>query len=314
MAPLVVGTRGSALALWQTHWVAGRLRHDHPELELQIQQVGSPGDRLVDVPLTAIGDTHLFTRDLDEALRTGRIDLAIHSLKDVPGDLPPGLTIGAIPSRADPSDVLVCPIGHRPLHALAGLPQGARVGTDSVRRSAQLLHLRPDLRVRPVRGNVDTRLRKLDGGDYDVLVLAAAGLRRLGLADRISLTLPPEICLSAPGQGALAVTVRGDDGRLPPLLAAVHDHDTAAAVGAERALLRRLGGGCQAPIAALATWEGKGTTLRLRGLVASLDGKTLLRAKAHGSTTEPEALAQEVAGWLLEQGAGPILDAARHIP
>jgi len=308
---LVVGTRGSALALWQTHWVVGELRRMHPHLEMEVRAVGSPGDRLPHIPLTSIADTHLFTRDLDEALQMGKIDLAVHSLKDVPGDLPTNVMIGAIPTRADPRDALVSAAGRPPIAALSDLPHGARVGTDSTRRAAQLRHLRPDLRVTPVRGNVDTRLRKLDAGEHDALVLAAAGLRRLGLEGRISVTLSPELCLSAPGQGALAITTRGDDSRLPPLLAGLHDDAVAAAVGAERGLLRRLGGGCQAPIAALATLADDGVGLRLRGLVASLDGAILLRAEGHGSADAPEDLAEQVARQLLQQGAEALLSAAR---
>ncbi|GAC1395384.1 MAG: hydroxymethylbilane synthase [Chloroflexota bacterium] len=305
--PVIVGTRASALALWQTTWVVGEVRRHHPALDVRIERVSSPGDRLVDVPLTAIGERGLFTRDLDEALRDERIDLAVHSLKDVPGLLPAGLVIGAVPPREDPADVLVAPAGSTPLRDVADLAPGARVGTDSTRRAAQLLHLRPDLRVAPVRGNVDTRLRKLDAGEYDVLVLAAAGLRRLGLAHRISLRLPPEVCLPAPGQGALAITVRGDDPRVPPLLAPLHHPATAAAVGAERALLRRLGGGCQTPIAALAAMSAADTVLRLRGVVAATDGTVLLRGEASGPASDGEALAENVADLLRRQGAGRLI-------
>jgi hydroxymethylbilane synthase len=310
-----VGTRGSALALWQTEWVVHEIQRHHPDALLEIQRAGSPGDRMADVPLARSGERGLFTRDLDDALIAGRIDLAVHSLKDIPVELPAGIVIGAIPARDDPRDVLVVAAGAGPLAALDGLPREARVGTDSLRRAAQLVHLRPDLRITAVRGNVDTRLRKLDGGGYDALVLAAAGLRRLGLGQRISLYLPPEVCLSAPGQGALAITVRGDDEALPALLAPLHDADTAAAVGAERALLRLLGGGCQAPLAALALnvpapVDGATATLWLRGVVASEDGKVLVRGEARGPAARPEAVAQEVARTLMEQGAGALLVAS----
>ncbi len=307
---LVVGTRGSALALWQTHWIAGELQRSHQDTEVVIERISSPADRLGNMPLAGIGTTGLFTRDLDEALSAGRIDMAVHSLKDVPSVLAPGLSIGAMPPREDPRDVLVMPPGAPRPASVMDLPRAARVGTDSVRRAAQLLHQRPDLRISSIRGNVDTRLRKLDNGEYDIVVLAAAGLHRLGLAQRITLVLTIEECLPAPGQGVLAVTMRTDDVRLPALLAPLHDAPTAAAAMAERALLRHLGGGCQAPIGALATFEGNDySLLRLRGMVASRDGHVLLHGEAQGPADATEDLAKQVATILIDQGARDVLAA-----
>ncbi len=318
---LVIGTRGSQLALWQANHVAERLRAALAGLSVRLETIKTTGDRILDVPLAAIGGKSLFVKEIEEALLEARVDLAVHSMKDVPADLPPGLTIAAVTLREDPSDVLISRAGAR----LKDLPPGARVGTSSLRRQAQLLHHRPDLAVVGLRGNLDTRIRKLTGEGLDAIVVAAAGVKRLGWMDRISEFLSPDVCLPAIGQGALGIEMReprpiaaraaGDvqwvpESREPSMATIVEvlDHpETHTAVRAERAFLRRLGGGCQVPFAAHAEIaEGH---LFLRGLVATPDGRHLLRGERRGTADEGEAVGIALAEDLLARGATEILQA-----
>ncbi len=292
---LVIASRGSQLALWQARWVAGQLAARGHETRIEI--IKTTGDKITDVPLAKVGTKGLFTKEIEEALLDGRADLAVHSLKDLPTELPAGLVLAATPEREDPRDAIV---GMR----LADLAEGARVGTSSLRRSAQLRKLRPDLRMEPVRGNLDTRLRKLSEGRYDAIVLAAAGLKRLGWEDRIAEILPPEIICPAVGQGALAI----ETGAGPGFEACRQlDHaPTRAAVTAERALLGALGGGCQVPIGAHATVAQ--SRLRLLGVVASPDGSDLVRDESEGPAAEAERIGRELGQKLLAAGADRILE------
>lgn len=294
---LVIASRGSQLALWQAHWVQGRLAALGHESRIEI--IKTTGDKITDVPLAKVGTKGLFTKEIEEALLDGRADLAVHSLKDLPTELPAGLALAAVPPREDPRDAIV---GKR----LAELPAGAKVGTSSLRRSAQLKKLRPDLAIESVRGNLDTRLRKLDEGRYDAIVLAAAGLRRLGWADRIAETLGPDVMCPAVGQGALAVETRATGAGFDACQALDHA-ETHAAVLAERGLLGSLGGGCQVPIGAHARIENG--RLYLLGVVASPDGSEVIRARSEGLVSDAESLGKALGGELLERGARRILEA-----
>jgi hydroxymethylbilane synthase len=292
---LVIGSRGSQLALWQAHWVQSRLKELRVESEIKI--IKTTGDKITDVPLAQVGSKGLFTKEIEEALLASEIDLAVHSLKDLPTVLPEGLTLAAIPEREIPYDALVG-------RTLADLPLGARVGTSSMRRASHLKKLRPDLVIESLRGNLDTRLRKLDEGQYDAILLAGAGLRRLGLADRISELLPPEAMCPAVGQGALAIETRasGDALRICSQL----DHPaTRAAVTAERAVLRRLGGGCQVPIGALAVIQGG--SLQLRAVVIDPSNGEILSDVCSGPIREAEKLGSASGRRLLERGARRVL-------
>jgi hydroxymethylbilane synthase len=303
---LVIGSRGSKLALWQSEWVRGRLRALYPQLKVAIEIIKTSGDVLKDAPLSLIGGKGVFTKELEEALLDGRIDLAVHSLKDLPTVLPDGLTIAVITEREDTRDALVLRAGFSLVSpSLANLPQGAIVGTSSLRRLAQLKHLRTDLGIKDLRGNVDTRLRKLDAGDYTAVILAAAGLRRLGLAERISAAIPTAEILPAVGQGALAIETRVDDSEALRLLAPLEDLRTRLACTAERSLLRSLGGGCQLPIAAHAIVEDN--RLRLEGLVAGLSGDVVIRDSLEGPATEASALGETLGRRLLKRGADSLL-------
>jgi hydroxymethylbilane synthase len=293
---LVIASRGSQLALWQARWVAGQLTAAGHECRIEI--IKTTGDKITDVPLAKVGTKGLFTKEIEEALLDGSADLAVHSLKDLPTELPTGLVLAATPPREDPRDAVV---GMR----LAALPQGARVGTSSLRRSAQLKKLRPDLVIESVRGNLDTRLRKLDEGQFDAIVLAAAGLKRLGWSDRIAETLPPEVMCSAVGQGSLAIETRAV-GAGYEACRALDDPATHAAVTAERGVLGALGGGCQVPIGAHATVRDG--HLRLLGVVASPDGSTLLRAESEGDASDAEAIGRALGEQLLQLGARRILE------
>ena len=322
LRPLVIGTRGSRLAVWQAEHVASRLQAAFPTLALRLERIRTTGDKILDVPLAQVGGKALFVKEIEEALLAGRVDLAVHSMKDVPTDLPPGLTIAAIPRREDAADVLISRTGAR----LADLSRGARVGTSSLRRQAQLLHIRPDLVIVGVRGNLDTRIRKLSSEGLDAIVLAAAGVARLGLSHLVTEVLPPEVLLPAIGQGALGIEVREPGGesrerraesgepraesraaRVAELVKALDDRETHVAVRAERAMLRRLGGGCQVPIAAWATVEAD--AILLRGLIAATDGVTVIRGEARGTVGEPETVGRDLAEDLLERGGQAILGA-----
>ncbi|MBM3810083.1 MAG: hydroxymethylbilane synthase [Acidimicrobiia bacterium] len=292
MTDMIIGSRGSHLALWQAEWVAAQLAARGRKARIQI--IKTTGDKITDVALSKIGSKGLFTKELEEALLRGEIDLAVHSLKDMPTEIPAGLELAAVPQREDPRDALIGSTLHE-------LKQGARVGTSSLRRSAQLRAARPDLTVESLRGNLDTRLRKLDKGQFDAIVLAAAGLRRLGWAHRIAEALPVEIMCPAPGQGALAIETREGSG-LGELL---DDNPSRLAVTAERALLGGLGGGCQVPIGAHARLEGE--TLHLRAVVASPDGVNLIARQSSGAAADASAIGEHLARLLLAEGAAAIL-------
>jgi hydroxymethylbilane synthase len=293
---LVIASRGSQLALWQAHWVQSQLAALGRETRIEI--IKTTGDKITDVPLAKVGTKGLFTKEIEEALLDGRADLAVHSLKDLPTELPAGLVLAAVPQREDPRDAIV---GKR----LADLPAGARVGTSSLRRSAQLRKLRPDLVIESVRGNLDTRLRKLDEGQYDAIVLAAAGLKRLGWEDRIAEAFDADVMCSAVGQGALAIETRSHGAGHDACKALDHSA-THSAVLAERGVLGSLGGGCQVPIGAHARIENG--RLHLLGLVAAPDGSELIRAEIDGPVSEAEALGRTLGGELLERGARRILE------
>src|ERR1700722_13270687 len=269
---LTIGSRGSQLALWQAHWIQARLQELGQESRIEI--IKTTGDKITDVALSQVGSKGLFTKEIEEALLAGAIDLAVHSLKDMPTDLPHGLTLAAIPEREDPRDALIG-------RALEDLPQGARVGTGSLRRSAQLRARRPDLRIEDIRGNVDTRLHKLDEGRYDAIVLALAGLRRLGLENRVTEIFNPGIMCPAVGQGALAVETRDDNGNAFQIAQRLEHPETRAAITAERAVLASLGGGCQAPMGAYAYVND--ATLYVIALVISPDGSRKIRHAKHGA-------------------------------
>lgn len=307
--PLRIASRGSELALWQANAVRDALVAADDGVEVRIDVVRTTGDRITDVPLAMIGDRGLFTKEIDSAVLGGEADLAVHSLKDVPTRIPDGLTLVAVTQREDPRDVLIGPAGADV--SLDSLPAGARVGTSSLRRRSQLRARRPDVEVVDLRGNLNTRLTRLDAGDYDAILLAAAGVIRLGWRDRVSEWLSPEAWLPAVGQGALAVVARADDARTAERLAVLHDVATGSAVAAERALLRELEGGCQIPVGALATVEED--TMRLSGLVADLEGRVVLRRELEGSASEAEALGHRVAAALREAGAQEILDGIRAL-
>jgi hydroxymethylbilane synthase len=303
---LIIGSRGSKLALWQAEWVRTELCALYPQLEVVIEIIKTSGDVMKDAPLAVIGGKGVFTKELEEALLDNRIDLAVHSLKDLPTILPGGLCIAAITEREDTRDALVLRAGlslNSP--SLKNLPGASVVGTSSLRRLAQLKHLRPDIGIKDLRGNVDTRLRKLDAGDYDAVILAAAGLRRLGLAHRISASISTEEMLPAVGQGALAIETRAQDSRTLKLVAPLDHVATRAACTAERALLRSLGGGCQLPIAGHAVVAEN--HLRLEGLVAGLSGEVIIRDALEGEAAEARKLGEVLGEQLLKRGAASLL-------
>lgn len=300
--PLRIGTRGSPMALIQTGLVRDRLVAAHPDLgatgAIEIVTIRTTGDRVQNRRLAEIGGKGLFSKEIEEALIARAIDLAVHSLKDMETWLPDGLEIACVPSREDPRDALLS----TKAGSLAGLPKGARVGTASLRRQAQLLRLRPDLSVVPIRGNVNTRIDKLASGEFDAIVVALCGLERLGKADRATEILRPEIMLPAVGQGALAIECRAEDNALRQLLDPLHDPDTAACVGAERAMLAALDGSCRTPIAGLAECDGK--RLTLEGLLLKPDGSAEIRARANGDISDAAALGGALGSELRSQ-AGP---------
>lgn len=298
---LVIGTRGSRLAIWQAEWVQARLKEIAPEVEVSLRRIKTSGDKMLDVPLAKIGGKGLFVKEIEEALIRKEIDLAVHSMKDVPAVLPEPLDILCVPLREDHRDALIS----KDRRALDQLPARARVGTSSLRRQAQLLRRRPDLTIQMLRGNLDTRLRKLKEGEYEALVVAAAGLSRLGWTGEIAEYLPADISLPAIGQGALALEGRRDDRFVRDLVATLEDPATRSAVTAERALLERLGGGCQVPIAGHATLEGDEVVLN--ALVASPDGRRLVRDSARGGRAQAQRVGVSLAERLLAQGADEIL-------
>ncbi len=300
-----IGSRKSQLALVQTEWVKGELERHWGEHTFAVETMSTLGDNVLDVALAKIGDKGLFTKELEDAMLAGRVDLAVHSLKDLPTRLPAGLMLGAVTEREDPADALVVAAKHRD-RDLATLPAGAVVGTSSLRRLAQLRHHFPHLAFKDVRGNLNTRLAKLDAGEYDALILAAAGLTRLGMGHRIHQCLPPEISYHAVGQGALGIECRSGDDRILTILATVVHQPTTYRCLAERAFLRELEGGCQVPIGVQT--ELQGDRLTLRGLVASVDGQRVVKGEETGLATDGEALGIALAQTLKGQGAQAILD------
>ena len=298
---IVIGTRGSQLALWQAEWVQAQLKQMAPDLSVVLKRIQTSGDKIQDVPLAKVGGKGLFVKEIEEALLQKEIDLAVHSMKDLPAVLPSGLQIICVPEREDARDAWLAWNGNK----LDALGLGGRVGTSSLRRQSQLLHVRPDLQIEMLRGNVDTRLRKLQEKHFDAIVLAASGLKRLGWDAHITECLPVDISLPAIGQGALGIEGREDDAFVIDLVSQLEHNPTRVAVTAERALLRRLEGGCQVPIAGHAVLQGDDLTLD--GLVASLDGKRYVRYSLTGSMIKPESIGTRVAEELLARGAQPIL-------
>ena len=298
---LVIGTRGSQLALWQAEWVKSQILRISPSLEVSLQRIQTSGDKIQDVPLAKIGGKGLFVKEIEEALLTQSIDLAVHSMKDMPSVLPDGLQIICVPEREDPRDAF---LGYKGV-TLAKLPLGGRVGTSSLRRQSQLMYYRPDLRVEMLRGNLDTRLRKLQEGQFDAILLAGAGLKRLGWEEHVTEYLSVDVCLPAIGQGALGLEGRADDFFVRDLVAQFDHPPTRMAIDAERAFLARLEGGCQVPIAGHATLCGD--TVTLEGLVASLDGKRYVRRSQASTGKEAKNLGIRLAEQLLDEGAAPIL-------
>ena len=301
MPELRIATRRSPLALWQAEHVAGELRARNPGLEVELVAMRTSGDKMLDAPLARVGGKGLFIKELEHALLDRRADIAVHSMKDVPVELPPELHLPVIMARADPRDALVS----TRFGALRALPPGATVGTSSLRRRCQLAARRPDLRIEVLRGGVDTRLRRLDAGHFDAIVLAVSGLDRGGHGQRVTEALDVTTMLPAAGQGALGIECRSADARVEALVAPLACARSSTCVLAERAFNRRLEGGCQVPIAAYATLEDG--SLSLRGLVASLDGTRVLRSQVEGPEAEAESLGAEAASMVLEQGAGEIL-------
>lgn len=301
MNSITIATRESPLALWQAHFVEAELKRHHPGIEVKLLGMTSRGDQLLDKPLYKVGGKGLFVKELETALLDERADIAVHSMKDVPMELPPGLTLGVICEREDPRDALVG------VTSFDDLPEGARLGTSSLRRSCQVMQQRPDLQIGFLRGNVNTRLAKLDAGEFDAIILACAGLKRLGFDDRIGAAIDEDFLLPAGGQGAVGIEYREADSRVAELLAPLAHEETSRRVIAERTVVRRLDGGCDVPIASFAVAEGDSLWLRAR--VGSPDGKTVIVSEARGS--EPEALGLEVADALISKGAADILKAAR---
>jgi hydroxymethylbilane synthase len=313
MTRLRLGTRGSQLALFQANTTASLLK-TRAGIDCDITIIKTSGDRLAEAVLSEIGGKRLFVKEIEDALLAGEIDLAVHSSKDLPAVLPPGLTLGAVLPRDDPRDAFVLPTGRvasgvDALKALLG--PTPKIGTSSVRRIAQLVPQFRGARFEPIRGNLDTRLRKLDSGDYDALILAAAGLRRLQHEHRISMALPVETCVPAPGQGIIAIEIREDDTRTHERVTTINDSMTAVALEAERAVVARLGGGCQMPIGAYASVQGEAITLA--AIVIALDGSREVRATATGATRDPETVGIQVADELLSRGADTILADAQRV-
>jgi len=297
---LVIGTRGSKLALWQSNYIKG-LVEEITGLPVELKIIKTTGDKILDVPLAKVGGKGLFTKELEVELAAGTVDLCVHSMKDVPTELPEGLYIAATPKRVDPRDALVSGKGY----TLDTLPQGGRVGTSSLRRVAQVRALRPDVEIVDVRGNLDTRMRKAEDGEVDVVILASAGITRMGWAERISSYIPTEQMVSAVGQGAIGIEIREDDGFMVDVMAKVNDAETFTCVCAERVVMKKLEGGCQVPIGAYARLEGD--TIVMDGLVGSVEGDRIVRERLEGPADDPSALGNRMVASLLDKGAGQIL-------
>ena len=297
-----IGTRGSNLALWQAGWVQSTLQTIHPSFSFEIVSIKTKGDKILDVPLAKVGGKGLFVKEIEEALLDRRVDLAVHSMKDMPAEVPDGLCIGAVPERESPQDVLISQKGV----LFSELSTGASIGTSSLRRSSQLLHLRPDLTIVPLRGNLGTRLKKVAAGDMDAIILAAAGVKRLGFESRITEYIDENIMLPAVGQGALCIETRENDPVIKPLIAVLDHRQTRKVVSGERAFLLRLEGGCQIPIAAHGKIENNIFTLS--GLVATIDGKVIIKDTMSGPVDEAESIGIQLAESLISMGAKKILE------
>ncbi|MDX1696775.1 MAG: hydroxymethylbilane synthase [Thiohalobacterales bacterium] len=306
--PFRIATRKSPLALWQAEHVRARLLDSHPDLEVELVTMTTQGDRILDSPLAKIGGKGLFVKELENGMLEGRADIAVHSMKDVPSELPDGLEIGAILQREDPRDAFVS----NTFDSIDELPHGARVGTSSLRRQCQLRAMRPDLDILDLRGNVNTRLAKLDADEYDAIVLACAGLRRLGMDKRITLALEPETMLPAIAQGAIGIECRSGDTRVTDLIAALNHPPTALCAAAERSMNTYLAGGCQAPVAGYSELDGEGEVLHLRGLVGWPSGSDIVRGDISGPAGDAANLGEQLAEDLLSRGARNILDELLH--
>jgi len=297
-----IGTRASLLAVTQSTWVKNQIERQHPGTTVELIKIITKGDKILDVPLAKVGGKGLFVKEIEDALLDGRVDLAVHSMKDVPAELPAGLHVAIVPEREIPFDAFIS-VHYK---TLAELPQGATVGTSSLRRKSQLAAIRPDLQIHDLRGNLDTRLKKLDEGVYDAIILAGAGLNRLGMQNRITALFSPEQMLPAIGQGALGIELREADSDLLAGLQFLHHADTAAAVAAERACLLRLEGGCQVPIGGFATVAGG--AVELTGLIAALDGKTVFKEQLSGPVDSAAEIGKTLAETLLAAGGKAVLD------
>ncbi|PKM80981.1 MAG: hydroxymethylbilane synthase [Firmicutes bacterium HGW-Firmicutes-14] len=303
---IIIGTRDSALAMWQTNWVVDNLKRLNPGYDFRVVSMKTQGDKILDVALAKIGDKGLFTKELEVAMLSGETDMAVHSMKDLPTVLPEGLTIGCMCERVDPRDVVISRDGT----TLGDMPRGARIGTSSLRRCAQLLHYRPDLQLEPLRGNLNTRMAKLEKNNLDAIILAAAGVERLGWRDRITERLSDDICLPAVGQGSIGIEIREGDREIYEVVQTLNHIYTWAAITAERALLKKLEGGCQIPIGALGTVEDG--RLTLKGVVAGLDGKDLIKSEISGPADEAVSIGVELAEKLIGMGADKILKSVRQ--
>jgi hydroxymethylbilane synthase len=300
--PIKIGTRGSKLALWQANWVKSVLEQNFPPTPIELIVIKTQGDKILDVPLAKVGGKGLFIKEIEQALLTRRIDIAVHSMKDMPADIPEGLCIGAIPERENPVDVFISRNGAQFIELAAG----SIIGTSSLRRGAQLRHARPDIIIQPIRGNLDTRLKKLESENFDALVLAAAGVKRLDLEHKITEYLDPEIMLPAVGQGALCIEIRKDDSTVGPLVASLEHASTRAVVAGERAFLNRLEGGCQVPIAGHGRISEK--QFAITGLVAEVDGSRVIKGEKSGPLDSAETIGIDLAEDLLAAGADKILE------
>lgn len=300
--PVIIGTRGSQLALWQANWVKKALETKHPSISVELEIIKTKGDKILDVPLAKVGGKGLFVKEIEESLLNARIDIAVHSMKDMPADIPDGLCIGAIPKRETPNDVLIS----KNNLLLSELAQGSCIGTSSLRRASQLRHARPDLNILPLRGNLDTRIKKLETENLDGIILAAAGIKRLGLENQITEYLDTGIMLPAVGQGALCIEIRENDPEIFHLLSHLNHQKTNYVVQGERAFLHRLEGGCQVPIAAFGTIENN--TFSLTGLVADIEGTKIIKETLSGQPTASEKTGLALAERLLSKGAKKILE------
>jgi len=324
---IIIGTRGSKLALWQAEWVKSKLQKLYPDLVIELNKIKTTGDKILDVPLAKIGGKGLFVKEIEEALLRHDVDIAVHSMKDVPTEFPENLHLSVICKREDPRDAFLSKIKNSKfkIPKLKSLPRGAIVGTSSLRRSCQLLHIRPDIKIKQLRGNLDTRVRKLDEGQFEAIIVAAAGVKRLRLKKRITEILPVDVSLPAIGQGAVGIECRIDDAFINNLVAPLNHPETSVCVKAERAFLKRLEGGCQVPIAAHATikqkkkiskYEIRYSQLMMDGLVGSIAGDRIIKMHIEGSIDEAESIGIQLAEYVLSRGAKEILDEvyAREVP